>query len=729
MRLAVTLSLAVGTAVPALGAVYHVSPTGDDTRAGTSRSEAWRTVSRVNAGSFACGDSILFERGGVWRELLSPPSGCTVPGQTITWGAYGPERERLPRITGADVVAGWEPAGPPGVWQASFGGPSEPHVLTVDGRLAYWRSDPSALSPAHPNEWSWSSGTLYLHSPIDPDSLLVEAGQRRAAVDWDGSEIHGLTFENLHFSHGNSTDAIEPAVTQIEGILDVENLGGAVTIRDCLFTVGRDLSNHFTAGFEARLTNGAVAKGQRPGSTFTVERSHFVDVGHGVICGGLGTCTIRHSVFVRPDDDCIWLHNAGVPDGPVHRIESNLCVDGHDDGIQPDQSAVIVGNTIVRPSNNAIFIGHDGTEYTIRNNLFYEPQWAHGQQQGNGAAVVYDSPSHVATDSDHNLVYKVVPRLVDEDFEGCAVDPFWTGSTGGAVAAHARSGVCSYTSGVLSRTWSPRADPRRLFAMDFWLRIDPRSSLAPGSAVEAGRFTWSDGSVFAFWILTDGGGVAHGILALGDDEPDLAAYCADPAVDSSCSPMEPGRYYEFRIRKNGYAASSASRIWLHRSYGEPSGAVRRECTLDPGPLSGDLGSIELGAISGDTAEILFHVDDVIVHERLPELLWVGGASYGGPETPARWQSGRFQWDRHSLFQVDPRLRTSSLPCRLLPSSPAIDAGIDMADPAAVDLRGVPRGLGASWDIGACEHRPRRERSTTGRGARRPAPIPRTPGAP
>ena len=50
-----------------LGALYYVSNSGNDGNAGTSPTAAWKSLAKVNRFSFAPGDVVLFERGGVWR--------------------------------------------------------------------------------------------------------------------------------------------------------------------------------------------------------------------------------------------------------------------------------------------------------------------------------------------------------------------------------------------------------------------------------------------------------------------------------------------------------------------------------------------------------------------------------------------------------------------------------------------------------------------------------------
>lgn len=86
------------------GATYYVdSSGGSDSNSGTSPSAAWRTVSRVNQGRYNPGDSVLFKRGGHWREgMLVYSSGTS--SAPITFGSYGDGP--LPVISGAEEITG-----------------------------------------------------------------------------------------------------------------------------------------------------------------------------------------------------------------------------------------------------------------------------------------------------------------------------------------------------------------------------------------------------------------------------------------------------------------------------------------------------------------------------------------------------------------------------------------------------------------------------------------------
>jgi hypothetical protein len=67
---------------------YVSSSTGNDSNNGTSSATAWQTIAHVNGQSFQPGDSVMFKRGDVWNESLTPASSGS-SGNPITFDAYG----------------------------------------------------------------------------------------------------------------------------------------------------------------------------------------------------------------------------------------------------------------------------------------------------------------------------------------------------------------------------------------------------------------------------------------------------------------------------------------------------------------------------------------------------------------------------------------------------------------------------------------------------------------
>lgn len=78
------------TATAAAGTTYYVDcSAGNDTRAGTSAGDAWRSVSRANGASLAPGSALLFKRGCTWSGTSLQAKWNGTATQPITIGAYG----------------------------------------------------------------------------------------------------------------------------------------------------------------------------------------------------------------------------------------------------------------------------------------------------------------------------------------------------------------------------------------------------------------------------------------------------------------------------------------------------------------------------------------------------------------------------------------------------------------------------------------------------------------
>ena len=85
------------------GTTYYVSNSGSDQNSGRSAALPWQTAAKVDATTFQPGDTILFQRGGQWRESLDASSDGTAA-DPITYGAYGDATAAKPLFLGSDVL-------------------------------------------------------------------------------------------------------------------------------------------------------------------------------------------------------------------------------------------------------------------------------------------------------------------------------------------------------------------------------------------------------------------------------------------------------------------------------------------------------------------------------------------------------------------------------------------------------------------------------------------------
>ena len=78
---------------------FYVSPLGNDNSTGTSPTDAWKTINKLNEQSFSSGDSILFERGGIWQGMFHL-QGSGSPSNPVVVSAFGAPSSPNPTIDG-----------------------------------------------------------------------------------------------------------------------------------------------------------------------------------------------------------------------------------------------------------------------------------------------------------------------------------------------------------------------------------------------------------------------------------------------------------------------------------------------------------------------------------------------------------------------------------------------------------------------------------------------------
>ena len=156
------------TAVSVFGTDYYVDNTGgNDNNSGTSPSQAWRSVYKVNISTFSPGDNIYFKRGGIWRDQLKANYAGSA-GAPITYGAYGSGDK--PVISAAQLRSGWAQYSG-SVWSLSTGSTKQ---VFFDGVRGEEKSSLSEL--ATERDWYWENDMLYVFSNTNPDAAYQSPG-------------------------------------------------------------------------------------------------------------------------------------------------------------------------------------------------------------------------------------------------------------------------------------------------------------------------------------------------------------------------------------------------------------------------------------------------------------------------------------------------------------------------------------------------------------------------
>jgi len=193
----VVLLLMIGARASAT--TYYVSSsTGNDANSGTSSATAWQTIGHVNAQTFNPGDSILFKRGDVWNESLTPPSSGS-SGSPITFDAYG--TGAAPNLTGYYAVptTAWVLV-TGNAWKAAV--PSTYTAINFCLFGSIWGQKVAALSSNLTAQWDFylANGYVYVYSVGNPATYYNEPIVPMALSNVPVINVNGkswLTFQHF----------------------------------------------------------------------------------------------------------------------------------------------------------------------------------------------------------------------------------------------------------------------------------------------------------------------------------------------------------------------------------------------------------------------------------------------------------------------------------------------------------------------------------------------------
>ena len=195
---AVFLAILALIGVQASATTYYVSSsTGSDANSGTAAAAAWQTIGHVNAQTFLPGDSVLFKRGDVWNESLTPPSSGS-SGNAIAFDAYG--TGAAPNLTGYYSV-------PTMTWVLVSGNawkaPLPATYSTINFCLfgSIWGQKVSAVSSNLTAQWDFyfANGYVYVYSVGNPAIYYNDPIVPMALSNVPVININGKTW--LTFQH------------------------------------------------------------------------------------------------------------------------------------------------------------------------------------------------------------------------------------------------------------------------------------------------------------------------------------------------------------------------------------------------------------------------------------------------------------------------------------------------------------------------------------------------
>lgn len=161
----------------AFSATYYVSNSGSDTNSGTSISEPWQTLKKVNETLLMPGDQVLFKRGDTfYGSLVVKRSGLQE--KYIEFGAYGTGDN--PIISGFSAVTSWLSLGN-NIWES--GDPVSSltycNMLTIAGVNTPMGRYPKVTDP--------NKGYLTYQSHLGHSSITSR--DLTGTPDWTGAEV------------------------------------------------------------------------------------------------------------------------------------------------------------------------------------------------------------------------------------------------------------------------------------------------------------------------------------------------------------------------------------------------------------------------------------------------------------------------------------------------------------------------------------------------------------
>jgi len=435
---------------PATGTNYFVSNTGDDSKDGLNGSNAWETIAKVNASSFDPGDTVAFEKGGVWRETLTVPSTGTAEGY-ITFTSYGAGDD--PRILGSNVSTGWSDEGG-NVWSSDTA-LTDPYGATdmevwfeeIGGDITWGTQqtyvDLSELTQEY--DWCWNANVVYVFAATDPDARYtsVEVPQRVGLIDLnanqyitvDGLELaygvagvgegtyptpnfFGLTVKNCHIHHLGTKDGAGYGVNACTNDMLIEDN----EIHDC----GRRGLSIYNYGV-SNISN-IIIQGNEIYNGF---HTTAVDCNAGSVAGANGNISdviVRSNLMYDTSDRPVsegsaqmnFISGDGSGSGEVTDLDfyNNIVKYVSEQGVLIEDATRINiynntfygHNTTIAASTNQIQVTDGSLDILVKNNIFYTLLnfTTNGAGKGLNEGGAQD---HTEIDADYNLYYRIADDL------------------------------------------------------------------------------------------------------------------------------------------------------------------------------------------------------------------------------------------------------------------------------------------------------------------------------
>jgi uncharacterized repeat protein (TIGR02059 family) len=337
---------------------YYVSSSGNDSNNGLSSSTPWKTIAKVNASSFATGDSIFFKRGDVWREQIVPKSGSI--SKYLYYGAFGSGAK--PLFLGSvqgNSTSDWVNVGT-NLWQNSNA------AFSVDVGNIIFNNEKScgvkimSQTPAFTTQgqfwYDFVNRRIIMYSVGNPATFYtdIECALRKDAI-YPAYDVNYVTFQNLDFRYWGA--CVNEDIGSYINFLDL----------DLSYIGGGDLENNYGVRFGngLQMWNGK--------HDITIERCRIDNIyDAGISPQGSGTGYEVYNIYMRNNiiSNCEYSFEFWERDGSssAHNIyfENNTCVNAGGGWGHNQRTDGLNGRHIMIFSNTALT-----NNIYIRNNIFY----------------------------------------------------------------------------------------------------------------------------------------------------------------------------------------------------------------------------------------------------------------------------------------------------------------------------------------------------------------------
>jgi hypothetical protein len=209
-------------------ATYYVDANhGHDEAVGTSASQPWQTLHRVQMVALQPGDRVLLRRGATWRESLDLRYSGNAD-KPITIASYGDGPK--PVITANDVLERWERVAPK-IWRTSIGW--KPLQVFRDSVRVKKAETATALKS---QEYVLLGDQLYVFSSAEPnDRVGWEASRRLYALNLENVAFVSIEDLDLRSNNSNGYAVLRIAASRPMSSLAIMNTDVSQGASSCIY--------------------------------------------------------------------------------------------------------------------------------------------------------------------------------------------------------------------------------------------------------------------------------------------------------------------------------------------------------------------------------------------------------------------------------------------------------------------------------------------------------------